>query len=64
MDNLESDLACVLNRYSQENASNTPDWILAQYLLGCLAAFNTAIQQRQTWYVSGPEEIPTVLTRT
>lgn len=47
---LERDLEGVLNRYSQENASNTPDFILAQYLLGCLAAWNTAVQQRETWY--------------
>ena len=47
---LERDLAGVLNRYSQENASNTPDFILAQYLLGCLAAWNQGVQQRETWY--------------
>lgn len=40
----------VLNRHSAENASNTPDFILAQYLFGCLAAWNTAVQQRETWY--------------
>lgn len=45
---LERDLAAVLNRHSQENASNTPDFILAQYLLGCLAAWNAAVQQRET----------------
>ena len=48
--NFESELAHLLNRYSQENASNTPDWILAQYLLGCLTAWEAAIQQREEWY--------------
>lgn len=47
---LEQEVAAVLNRFSQENASNTPDFILAQYLLACLGAFNTATQQRETWY--------------
>jgi len=47
---LEQELAAVLNRFSQENASNTPDYILAQFMLGCLASFNTAVQQRETWY--------------
>jgi len=47
---LEHQIAHVLNRYSQENASNTPDFILAQYMLACLAAYNTAVQQRETWY--------------
>lgn len=40
----------LLNAHSQENASNTPDFILAQYLLGCLALWNTTTQQRETWY--------------
>ena len=47
---LEHALASALNRFSAENLSNTPDWILAQYLLGCLAAWNTGVQQRETWY--------------
>ena len=47
---LEHALAEALNRFSAENGSNTPDWILAQYLLGCLAAWNQGIRQRETWY--------------
>ena len=46
----EKELEELINRHSQENASNTPDFILAQYLQGCLLVFNTAIQQRETWY--------------
>jgi len=45
-----SGLESLINRFSRENASNTPDFILAQYLLTCLAAWNTATQQRDTWY--------------
>lgn len=44
------ELIKLLNRYSQENMSNTPDFILAEYLIACLAAFNVAVQQRETWY--------------
>ena len=47
---LEHALAAALNGFSAENASNTPDWILAQYLLGCLAAWNTGVRQRETFY--------------
>lgn len=47
---LEQDIAAVLNRHSAENVSNTPDFILAQYLLACLAAFNTASLGRERWY--------------
>ena len=49
-DDLEHAIASALNRYSAENPSNTPDWILAQFLLGCLAAWNQGVQQRETWY--------------
>lgn len=47
---LEHAIASALNRFSAENDSDTPDWILAQYLLGCLAAWNLGVQQRETWY--------------
>src|SRR3990167_4665218 len=33
-----------------ENAYNTPDFILAGYMEGCLEAWNAATQQRETWY--------------
>ena len=46
-------LTDLLNRYSKENVSDTPDWILAQYLLDCLTAFNTAVQQREQFYGRG-----------
>ena len=49
-DTFERELETLLNRHCQENASNTPDFILAQFLLGCLAAWNTGVQQRETWY--------------
>ncbi|MFA5025109.1 MAG: hypothetical protein WC503_01180 [Candidatus Shapirobacteria bacterium] len=53
MESLERELARVLNCASAENASNTPDWCLAQYMLSCLEAFNVAVQQRETWYGRG-----------
>ena len=43
--NLALELASVLNRYSQENASDTPDYILAAYLLDCLEAYNRAVNR-------------------
>lgn len=47
---VEKEIRAVLNRYSQENASDTPDFILAQYLMGCLDAWNKATQRREKWY--------------
>lgn len=50
MSDLWEEIKIAINRASAENASNTPDWILAQYLTACLAAFDVAVQQRETWY--------------
>lgn len=47
---LEEELRAVLNRNSAENGSGTPDFILAQYLMVCLSAFNQATNRRETWY--------------
>jgi hypothetical protein len=50
MSDFEQELSSLINRYSQENASDTPDFILAQYLLGCLETFSKTVQARDTWY--------------
>ena len=47
---LEHALSNLINSYSQENLSNTPDFILAQYLLDALDAFNKATNSRNKWY--------------
>lgn len=39
-------LRSLINRHSQENGSDTPDFILADYLVGCLSAFDTAVRRR------------------
>jgi len=54
MENLHDAIANVLNRFSAENGSNTPDFILAQYLVDCLWAFDRAVQKREE--LSPPEE--------
>lgn len=46
----QKELEQLINRFSMENASNTPDYILAHYLMGCLTAFNTAMGDRSRWY--------------
>lgn len=47
---LETDLAAVLNKHSVENASGTPDFILAQYLVGCLRALAVTTRLRDDWH--------------
>ena len=43
-------LSSLLNRYSMENESNTPDYILARFLQDCLVAFNKTSRLRELWY--------------
>ena len=45
-----NDLIDLMNRHSQENKSNTPDYQLADYLIECLRAMNEAINKRASWY--------------
>lgn len=44
------DLASLINAYSLENVSNTPDFVLAQLLHECLVAFDKATITRDHWY--------------
>jgi hypothetical protein len=47
---LRDELASLLNRHSAENRSNTPDFILAQFMMNCLQAYNEAVLDRADWY--------------
>lgn len=47
---LETEISGILNRYGAEQESNTPDFVLANYLRACLAAFNEATRERDRWY--------------
>lgn len=46
----ETELASLLNRHSMENGSDTPDFILAQYLTRQLEVFNEITNTRKRWY--------------
>lgn len=50
------ELTELLNRHSMENGSDTPDFILADYLMVCLVAFNAAVARRAKWYAAPAEE--------
>ncbi len=52
---LVEELAELLNRHIAENESNTPDWILAEFLISQLGAFDAAVKQRDKWYGITPE---------
>ena len=44
------DLEELINKHSLENESDTPDWILAKYIRGCLDAWKEATKSRDQWY--------------
>lgn len=48
--NFEERLSHLLNEFSKENASDTPDFVLANYLEQCLTAFNLATHRREQFY--------------
>lgn len=49
-DELALDLAAVLNRHSVENLSNTPDHVLAAYLVSCLITWQISTELRDAWW--------------
>jgi hypothetical protein len=53
MEEFRRELEVLINKYSVENGSNTPDFILADYLVSCLQTFDKIIQAREQWYGRG-----------
>ena len=52
----ESDLRAIINAHSKENGSDTPDFMLANYLVQCLDTFNTVVRAREAWYKRNEDE--------
>lgn len=50
------ELRALINRYSQENHSGTPDFILAQSVLAYMGLLANTINERERWY--GREQDP------
>jgi len=44
------ELEQLINKYSVENGSDTPDFILAAYLTNVLDAYGSAVKLRDNWY--------------
>lgn len=59
---LHREIKRVLNRHSAENGSNTPDFILAAFLMSCLEAFDAATNGRAQW--CGPKRQSAIETYT
>lgn len=43
-------LTHIINCHSRESFSNTPDYLLASYLLDCLSAFDRTVNAREAWH--------------
>jgi hypothetical protein len=52
---LRREIEQAINRACAENDSNTPDFILADYLMLCLDAFTTTSLAREHWFGYGLE---------
>ena len=44
------ELSTLINKHCRENASNTPAYILAAFLAGCLDAFDDIVREREKWF--------------
>ena len=55
MNALRKDIESAINAHCAENGSNTPDFILAEYLTASLSAFDAAVDARERWYGRTPE---------
>lgn len=50
MANFRQELAELINRHSLENGSDTPDFVLAAFLLASLQLFDAAVRSRERFY--------------
>jgi acid phosphatase family membrane protein YuiD len=44
-----TELSALLNRFTREKGSDTPDFILAQFVVSALVAFDGAVVVRDRW---------------
>ena len=44
------ELAALINKHSLENGSDTPDFLLAEFLGNCLIVFDKTTRARTKWY--------------
>lgn len=61
-ESFKSALTRLLNRYNLEGGSDTPDFLLADYLIQCLAVFDVTMAHREAWYgrqvgVKSPQDV-------
>lgn len=50
MSDFIKELEDLINRHSLENGSDTPDFLLANYLSECLGVYSRTVKKRDKWY--------------
>ena len=50
MSGFKEELQDLINKHCKENESNTPDFILANYIQGCMINYTDTIKRRDTWF--------------
>ena len=45
-----NELTALINRHSRENGSDTPDFILGEFVADVLYAFDQTVKRRERWY--------------
>lgn len=48
---LRKEIEQSINKHNGENRSNTPDFILAEYLMDCLETFDRFVNKREAYYL-------------
>ena len=44
------ELETLINNYSLENGSDTPDFILANFIISSIKIFDVSVVKREEWY--------------
>jgi hypothetical protein len=48
------ELRALINRHGIENHSDTPDYIIAQFLVDCLLGYTRTVRGRDAWFGFDP----------
>lgn len=57
-DPFETELRDLINRHSKEKGSNTPDFVLADYLTTCLKNFDYYVRYREDTKATADNPMP------
>lgn len=55
IEKFKEEVAGTINRLSLDAETNTPDFILANYLANCLKNFGGAVKKRGQWFNEDPK---------